>query len=1066
MRRGLTVAHWMLALLLLSVAAPAVAQSKSEADKLNAEAIRLYQAGEYTEAVSLAKRVLALREKELGSEHTDVATALNLLALLYKVQGRHAEAEPLYERGLGILEQELGPEHPDVAGMLGNLSGLYQVQGRYVEAEQLRRRGLEIVEKGLGPEHPDVGISLNNLALLYQVQGRYAEAEPLFRRSLAIREKTHRSDHPSVATALNNLGGLYEAQGRYAEAEPQYRRSLGIVEKELGQEHPRVADSLNNLALLYMAQGRDTEAEPLYLRSLDIREKRLGSEHPDVAQSLNNLALLYMAQGRRAEAEPLYSRSLNIREKKLGSEHPDVAISLISLAELYTTQGRHPEAESLYLRSLDIREKKLGPEHPLVAGSLNSLALLYKAQGRYADASPLYRRSLAIREKKLGSEHLDVGHSHNNLAWLALAQNDLAAASERWQRATALLKRRAERGLGGEPEGSSKREVQRNSWQFAGLVKATHRLRSAGHDEASRRNPEMFETAQWGAGSQAGASLAQMAARSAAGSPNLAALVRKRQDLVAEWQGKDKLLIAAKSELPAKRNTATEQALSDRLAAIDVHLKEIDDRLSKDFPDYAALASPKPISVADAQASLREGEALVLFLDTNDGFKPLPEETFIWVVTKTDMKWVRSDLGTGALQREVTALRCGLDASAWADPAKWSEATDEDRQRKLVQQARRDACIKATGVTVSDDALPPFDAARAHKLFKGLFGEVEELIRGKHLLIVPSGPLTQLPLQVLVTEPPSPDTALKDIAFLGARQPITVLPSAASLKSLRRDAKPSRASEPFLGFGNPVLAGNPNCGKITIPDRCPNDPAPAAQAASRMLGRLVASLNTVTAYFTRSGQADVESVRKLCPLPDSAHELSCVAKSLGAGAGSMVIGPAMTEPAVRRAKLDRYRVLHFATHGLLAGEMSALAKGKAEPALVFTPPKDASEEDDGLLTASEITTLKLDADWVVMSACNTAAGGAAGAEALSGLAKAFFYAGARALLVSHWPVNSYAATMLTSTTFAELKRYPKIGRAEAFRRAMVALIKDKDRSWAAHPSIWAPFVVVGEGGAG
>jgi CHAT domain-containing protein len=179
----------------------------------------------------------------------------------------------------------------------------------------------------------------------------------------------------------------------------------------------------------------------------------------------------------------------------------------------------------------------------------------------------------------------------------------------------------------------------------------------------------------------------------------------------------------------------------------------------------------------------------------------------------------------------------------------------------------------------------------------------------------------------------------------------------------------------------------------------------------------------------------------------------------------------MTETAVKTMPVDRYRVVHFATHGLLAGETAKLAKERAEPALVFSPPDTATEEDDGLLTASEVAGLKLDADWVVMSACNTAAGGGKeksgepGAEALSGLAKAFFYAGARALLVSHWPVDSYAATMLTSRTFAEMKKETGVGRSEAFRRAMLALIGDKDRPWAAHPAVWAPFVVVGEGGA-
>jgi hypothetical protein len=231
-----------------------------------------------------------------------------------------------------------------------------------------------------------------------------------------------------------------------------------------------------------------------------------------------------------------------------------------------------------------------------------------------------------------------------------------------------------------------------------------------------------------------------MAARSATGSQELAALVRERQDLIGEWDGKDKLLIAAKSEPPARRNGAGETALSDRLAAIDDRLAAIDTRLAKDFPDYAALASPRPVSVADVQASLRDDEALVVFLDTDDGFKPLPEETFVWVVTKSQVRWLRSELGTAALQREVAALRCGLDATAWDGKGALS-CTD---------------LLKLPPEKVLKDGQPlPFDLARAHALYVALLGEARNLVKGKHLLIVPSGALTTLPFQVLVTEPPA-----------------------------------------------------------------------------------------------------------------------------------------------------------------------------------------------------------------------------------------------------------------------------------------------------------------------
>ncbi len=160
-------------------------------------------------------------------------------------------------------------------------------------------------------------------------------------------------------------------------------------------------------------------------------------------------------------------------------------------------------------------------------------------------------------------------------------------------------------------------------------------------------------------------------------------------------------------------------------------------------------------------------------------------------------------------------------------------------------------------------------------------------------------------------------------------------------------------------------------------------------------------------------------------------------------------------------ELARARVVHFATHGLLAGETALFAKNKAEPALLLTPPAEASEEDNGLLTASEVAQLNLNADWVVMSACNTAAGSAEGAEALSGLARAFFYAGARSLLVSHWYVDSEAAVAITTGAVNAMKANPGIGRAEALRSAEAALIAKGGRF--AHPSVWAPFVLVGNG---
>ena len=332
------------------------------------------------------------------------------------------------------------------------------------------------------------------------------------------------------------------------------------------------------------------------------------------------------------------------------------------------------------------------------------------------------------------------------------------------------------------------------------------------------------------------------------------------------------------------------------------------------------------------------------------------------------------------------------------------------------------------------------------------------------MLIVPPGALTQLPFEVLVTA--KPDAALprfeayKKAAWLGRRQAITILPSVGSLQVLRT-AKASGAPEPFLGFGNPLLTGKD--GKDHTAEAVQD-----CRAVAPRQTRIARLYTNPTTLFNRGG-VNVEELRHQPPLPETAGELCTVARVLGVAEPALdkavYLGSRATVSEVKalsaRGDLARARVVHFATHGLLAGQTKLFAENKAEPALLLTPPAKASEEDNGLLTASEVAQLNLNADWVVMSACNTAAGSSDGAEALSGLARAFFYAGARSLLVSHWEVNSEAAVAITTATVNAMKANPRLGRAAALRQAEAALIAKGEPF--AHPSVWAPFVLVGNG---
>lgn len=1010
--------------LLFYLSVPAQAQ-EAEWKRLSDEAGKLYNQGQFAQAEAIAQQALAVAESTLGPDHPDVAANLNSLARLYKSLGRHAQAEQYYQRALAIYEKALGPEHPYVATNLNNLAQLYDTKGQYAQAEALYLRSLSIREKVLGQEHPAVAGSLSNLGLLYETKGQYAQAELLYRRALAIYEKTRAPGHLDVAVVLGNLAKLHHAQGQYLLAEPLFKRSTAIFQTAR-PEHPTVATSLNNLAALYNDQGKYPQAELLYKQALAIYEKALGPESPDVALSLHNLAVLYEVQGQYTQAEPLYQRALAVYEKTLGPDHPDLAGSLNGLAVLYNTQGQAAQAEPLYQRALAIYEKALGPEHPAVARSLNNLAVLYKAQGRYAQAEALYQRSLAIREKFLGPEHPDVAFSLNNLAELRRAQGRYEAAEPLYQRAlairvnaldpghslvatslgklallyrdqkrlqesldiirqsTRILARRAKLAAGNSTaqHGTTQTSVIDSLTTHATLIGQI--LPSVPPSARAKLIDEAYSVAQRASSGDTGAALAQMAARASAGNGPLAQKVRAQQDTIAAWRQFDKQLLDAIGKSAAQRNVLAEKDLRQKLSDAGTRIAQLNVELQRDFPEYRELISPEPLSVVDTQKLLKPDEALVSFLVAD-------QETLLWVIRPRRVEMLRLGIAREALGKQVALLR--------------------------------------QGTNLSSGDLPVFSYATAHALYKTLFAPAVPFLKGaKHVILVADGPLQSLPFGMLLSAGTATD---KNAPWLIRQYAFSNLPAATSLRALRRFGKPSTASEPFMGFGDPILQGTPG------------------EARGVTAARL----------FARGAVADTRELQGMARLPESADELRAIAKTLKAENKNVVLADAATEQKVKQTNLAPFRVLAFATHGLMAGEF----KGLAEPALVLTPPQNPGETDDGLLTASEVAGLKLNADWVVLSACNTAApDGTPGADGFSGLTKAFFYAGSQSLLVSHWAVASEATVLLTTRMFAEAEK--GVGRAEALRRAMLAMVDYPTNASLRHPALWAPFVVVGEGG--
>jgi CHAT domain-containing protein/tetratricopeptide (TPR) repeat protein len=857
-----------------------------------------------------------------------------------------------------------------------------------------------------------------------RAEGRYSEAITVLKRAIAAQEAKSGLDNPMGVALLNNLGELHYKLGLHAEAIPIYERALAISDRTIKVDNPLTATLLRNLGIVYQLQGRRGEAARLYARSIQQFEKLMPATRIQLASSLNNLATLYLGLRRFQEAETLLVRVVKTYQDGLPAGHPYISTGLNNLGKLYDGQRDFAKAEPLMLGALRNLDISLDRDHPQRAPFLHNLGWLYARQPNWRKAVDYLGQALDIYQKQVrrGSQSLEgelSGLPTTNLATHRAAVADFVFAATNF----VVRDRSAAQSVG-----------------FSIMDQILH---------ATQRLP-----------SAASVSLAQMAARRIKDEGPLARLVRERQDLVLEWQDRNKRLFdrLIKGSAADAKDRAADQA---RLGEIDRRIADLDRTLARDFPEYATLTNPQPLSMSDVHALLRDDEALVAFVET-----PIQEQIWVWVISKVDKGLAVSNVGSDALAEWVAALRCGLDALDWVDPTGWPAETASERERKKRQEAPYRRCRTLHPRYAGSGPLP-FDANLAHTLYKVLLGNMEKEVAGKHLLIVPSPSLTQLPFNTLVTEPPGvgvPTDAegYRGIKWLGARQAITILPSIASLSALRRNARSTRAPKAWIGFGNPLLdgpSGDPEQGKLAREARSRQScglGVPQTRLASRGPRAAIGDVFQGTL-------ADVALLRQQTPLPETTGELCDAARRLGATEEDVWLGARATETALKRLSarglLDDYATLHFATHGLVAGTF----KGVAEPALMLTPPATASEEDDGLLTASEVAQLKLDADWVVLSACNTAAGGTEGAEALSGLARAFFYAGARALLVSHWEVDSEAAVALTTQAFAAAQKDPRIGRAEALRRSMLALASDQGDARYAHPSVWAPFVLVGEG---
>jgi CHAT domain-containing protein/tetratricopeptide (TPR) repeat protein len=762
---------------------------------------------------------------------------------------------------------------------------------------------------------------------------------------------------PEPLNFFSNLGTYLFTAGRLDEAIEEARKTQAVLDARLPEIHPYKAVNWNLIAVTLADLGRLDEAEAASRRAVDIAQAVFGESERSY-QYLTTLAGLLLRGGKAEEALALSEQARIALDKALGSASNRALLAREHHARALAMLGREDEALAEMRQLAQLRADNLPPHHRDRIDGAERLARVALDAGQLALARSSQAEAQALREAVLPEGTIDHAVGEARLGAIeARLGNATGGLARALAAASALDARLAQLESGGIRRSGRDREIR------AGYRWALDAALSAGDAEAG------FALAQAALENSAGRAARETALRDTTGDPQLAELLRRRQDMAVQLEA----VLDRQLRLAGRGAPQDEQGVeAERRKLLESALATIDSELGALAPELTAGEADFRLTLVNARAALGRDEALLLVAagEARSG---------LFAVTRDEAVMLPLEAGAAELAGLVGAVREGLTPTATLDAG-------------------------------------AFDFEASAQLHALLFPEqVRKLVQGKHrLLVAANGALSALPFAVLAPARDKQVPSLTDADWLIRHHSLVTLTSVDALTG-----RPARSGERsiggFVALGAPQLSG---------------EGGSARAFRSANLAR---------------------QVRDLPALPATGAELAQLGEALAASKRTILTGGEATEAGLRALDLGDADVLAFATHGLLAGEI----EGLEEPALVVTP----SGEDDGLLTASEIMRLRLDSDWVLLSACNTAAGSGVDASGLAGLARAFLHAGGRNLLASHWAVRDDAAAALSVGT---VRRYAAgEDPAEALRAAMLEVMEGKQVPGGEHPLLWAPFVFVG-----
>jgi CHAT domain-containing protein len=846
---------------------------------------------------------------------------------------------------------------------------------------------------------------------------RAAEAERKAERKMAEWRDTPQNRFYKEFFRSYMKARILEAQGRYDEALPLEKKLLDLSEKPLVKnEWPEIPVMNRNIyAGILSNQGHLIEAEIEARQALLDAVTMVGHQPTIISAQGRTLAMILSKQGRNSDAEDLLRKVIcSLEAAGATAESYGIGRSRFELGEVLIRMKRWDAA---------LHEFRLASE------SLGKEPSLFKVWFLWRTAFPLvllrtgqHEKALQLLSQSYDTLKRDFGHYEYNtmeaLGLLAVALYETGKSEEAFQSFTTAVPHLLERK---ENLTEQRRLILESYLELLYHIRGTEteKLISVVAAEESFRVADALR-----AGSVRYA-LGQSAARAALRDPQMADLVRREQDVIKQIGGLEEMLSNHLSAPPDQQYPEVVADLRKRLERLREAQRVLRKEVEQQFPKYAEFTNPMPAAASKIRGHLDPFEALISIYPSEKG-------SYVWVITsEKDVQFAQVPLTEDEITGIVTRLRYALAP----DPK-----------------------------ILGDLSEFPVDAA--YKLYEKLLKPLEASCKdARNLIIVATGPLSQLPFSVLVTEPVKPRKDRRylfdrysDIPWLIRKVSITRLPTVSSLVLLRELPGRKPPQRAFAGFGDPVF----NLAQL--------EEVPEVKGRDRH-GRI--SVRGIR--VTNKGGMDDEvfyslRLENLNRLPDTADEIREIGRTLGADVTrDTFLGKQASERVVKRTDLSDRRVVVFASHALVPGDLDGLT----QPAIALSSPTVTNEDEDGLLTMEEVLGLKLNADWVVLSACNTGAAGGQGAEAVSGLGRAFFYAGTRAILVSMWRVETTSARKLTTGVFKSQQEGSSLSRAKALQKSILQMIDNElfiDEATGkviasyAHPLFWAPFILVGDPG--